>query len=288
MVVDVRKSLLANLKIVSTWENTCSVEYDDSSNKEILQILHLPAEETFCVELTAQTDEVNVTIRVPELFNVHVAGEELNLEMKNKFHGDFSVNSTSGQVFIDKIRGADVRIAAGASSVSIRKTIEGNTMLIQSDSLGANMIHGDELSIFCKRNVDVGALYVKESFIEAAGAVDIGLLQGSAAVSEVGRTQHQHQRNGEPHPNIANNQSLNVSLQVTAGGGSLRMRGIDGSFQALAKKGDISLQINTIKSRDGAGSTAVALEGHLTAEVDPEVNEVDLSSSKPGSDVGGV
>ncbi len=57
--------------------------------------------------------------------------------------------------------------------------------------------------------------------------------------------------------------------------GETTVSGIDGSFQVANKKGDISLQVNSVRSRNT--HTAEAPNGSISCALDPEVLSSNLS-----------
>ena len=57
--------------------------------------------------------------------------------------------------------------------------------------------------------------------------------------------------------------------------GDVTIMGIDGSFEVDVSRGNITLQVNKLSTSLASNkSTAVTIEGHIHATVDPEVRYV--------------
>eukprot|EP01035_Chromulina_nebulosa_P026072 gene26072-34084_t len=184
-------------------------------------------------------DFIYLSLKIPEYFNMSVQAKELEIIVRNKFQGDFSITSESGSVTIDKMRGSDINIDAGSSLVKVRKLLEGNANIIGSD-ITAKMINGDRIRIDSRSGIDIEAMYSKSASVACHrdGNISIGLLQGNIEA-------------------------------VTAGRGNTIISNIDGSFNVISQDGDVSLQIN--KLDQSLSSSASALRGNLTAKVNPDV-----------------
>lgn len=116
------------------------------------------------------------------------------------------------------------------------KTLEGNISLL-CDTLSAKMINGDSLAIHCRKDTDVGAIYGEKTFIRSNNGLNIGLFRGS----------------------------LNAEVEQ----GPVRIKGIDGQLQVKAVKGDIELQINSLKAH--STNSVSAEEGNIACSLDPEI-----------------
>lgn len=184
-------------------------------------------------------DFIYLSLKIPEYFNMDVRARELELIVRNKFQGDFSISSESGSVTIDKMRGSEINIDAGLSLVKVRKLLEGNANIIGSDII-AKMINGDCVKIDSRSGVDIEAMYSKSASVSCHrdGNIGIGLLQGNIEA-------------------------------VMAGRGNTTISNIDGSFNVISQDGDVSLQINKLDL--SISSSASALRGNLTAKVNPDV-----------------
>ena len=166
--------------ISSIWQDHCeidvlqgndSVTIDDDVDGQFINVSSSKMEE----------DHVSLCLRVPELFHVRIEANHLDLRIKNKIHGDVSVISSTGRIEVDKIRGMALDIECPNSDVIVNKTIEGN-ISINSKSLSAKMVNGENVCIEAENDIQIGAVYGTMSVLKSTGAIKLDLLQGHGEV----------------------------------------------------------------------------------------------------------
>ena len=205
--------------------------------------------------IDSSAESIYISVKVPEYFDFEITANELDLIVRNKFQGNFSVHNDSGTIVIDKMRGSNITIDSGSSHVSVRKLLEGNCT-ISAGQLGAKMINGDLVSInTVNGGVDIEAMYAKTASVvcNSDGNINIGLLQGAISTE-------------------------------TKGHGSTTVSNIDGSFDILAQEGEVKLQINKLDL--SSPSSAVAVKGNISAKIDGEVAATLLCETTTGSSSG--
>ena len=192
---------------------------------------------------------LNLSLSVPEYFNVSVNASQLSLHIKNKFQGDLAVSSNEGEIFIDKLRGNMIHLDCWESSVSVKKLLEGN-IHINCKNLIAKMVNGDKVDIRSEKKIEIESIYSKDCCFNALEGVKIGQCHGNLKVK-------------------------NEFRGVDVGG-------IDGSFDIISTNGNINIQVNKLdKTRQ---STVTALMGSINGSIDPEiVANIECSSLSPNS-----
>jgi hypothetical protein len=121
-----------------------------------------------------------IEIFVPEYLDISIEGNELDLRMKSKIQGDIAVSCSSGNMVVDKLRGALIDLQCGEADLTVRKLIEGNSFL-RCRALSAKMINGDLVDIQAT-HVSVEAIYGADTSISASDDVVVGLSRGNIQV----------------------------------------------------------------------------------------------------------
>lgn len=125
----------------------------------------------------------NIVIEIPELCNLSVDSQHLDLLIDTKFHGNFSVTSTSGLIDINKIRGAKIVVNAPFSNFKVKK-IEGNAS-IAAGNFTAKMLYGDNMNVSSDGDLSIGAMYTKTSYLHSVRNLTVGHMQGYAQVNRI-------------------------------------------------------------------------------------------------------
>lgn len=246
--IDFRGVRDCKLEISSAWQDHVNIESEgygelgQGNCDSFLTIEESVEDETIairCHEDRAINDKSAkiVKLTVPEMFNISIFAQGIQLELKNKIQGDFSLECSSGRISIDKLRGLNLQFSCGSADLTIKKLLEGN-MHVRANRVSGKMVNGDIVDIKCKDSIDIEAMYAKESTLVANGDVTVGLMHGAT--------------------------------EVSSAEGDVKMSGIDGSFDILAEKGHIVLQLNKLNSNN-VSSIATAKKGGITANVDPEL-----------------
>lgn len=117
--VDFRSVKHSKLEIASAWQNHCTVEIGDGEEPgDDISIEIDNSSQLLCVSaLGSECRPVRIT--VPEMFDVHVTAEHVDLALTNKIQGDVSVSCTSGTVDIDKIRGMSIVLDCGKGELML-------------------------------------------------------------------------------------------------------------------------------------------------------------------------
>jgi hypothetical protein len=163
LIIDLLQSKNANVEITSAWQDYCEVEYDskmvDNSPYTLSEDLD---EQTLTIVAISETNDA-IKIKIPELFDVSICADHLDLSVKNKVLGDFSVTSTGGTVTVDKLRGTNLIFDCPSSNVNVKKLLEGNC-LVDCNVLTAKMINGDKvhLKAFDKISVEPRSVVKRE------------------------------------------------------------------------------------------------------------------------------
>jgi len=236
------------IKVVAAWQDFCVVE--EAGEGVVVSVDHEAQTLTISIkeEEEGKVEDVERKLRVsvPESFDVFIEANEAKISIQKKLQGDVSIQCTSGSVSVDKIRGMNITFTCGDADLTVKKLLEGNTSVV-ARSINAKMVNGDEIEMACTTNMSIDAMYGKQVQLQAGEDVRVGLINGNASI---------HSQRG-----------------------NIQLSGLDGSFQALAERGNILLQINKLvhhssSSSSSSGSTAVATAGGITASVDPEMAAV--------------
>ena len=241
-----------HLQIQSNWQEHCDLFI---SEQHQVQVDHNDTEvritpPQFQIRGSASSSSIRINAIIPEIFDVYVNANKLQLSMKNKVMGDICVSCNSGQVVVDKARGLDLNFDIGSANLKINKLLEGN-IRINCNSLEGKMINGDAVNISCKNGIAIEAMYSKRSVLNnTVGNVSLGLMQGFSF--------------------------------ITNGSGTVNVCGIDGAFNIVNNLGDVSLQLNKLNAKNP--SSAAARQGHLTARVDPSTKAALIANvTTPGN-----
>eukprot|EP01034_Spumella_vulgaris_P024854 gene24854-31243_t len=132
-----------------------------------------------------------------------------------------------------------------SGDIVINKMVEGNSHF-KCHSLAGRMINGDSVSILGSGDVKVDAVYSAEANIRTDANIELKLLSGS--------------------------------LQARSSGGNITVKGIDGSFDLLADRGTIRLEVNKLFPH--TTSLAHAVKGNIVATADPELQATVLCESE--------
>lgn len=152
--------------------------------------------------------------------------------------GDLIVIVKEGDVTIDKVRGENINIKNDQGDIKIVKLLEATKAVIQSRSLMAKMINGEFVDINTNDNISIEAMYAKLSNLSSVcGGVLVDHMKGK--------------------------------LFAKAEVGDISINGIDGSFEVLALKGRVELQIN--KLFNNCLSKAISINKNVRTRIDPEV-----------------
>lgn len=227
----------ATVEIVSGWQDHCDIETEGPS-VTILEDFH---SNTLTITDTnirggVSSQPCNITVTVPEMFNCSIQAHSLNLRVRNKLLGDFSVRCEEGSIAVDKMRGLNLLFDCKNSDITVNTLLEGNVAMA-CKSLQGKMLNGEDVRLEASDSVSIEAMYAEVVSLRCGGPVRVGLLRGHADVDC----------------------------------GSAVINGIDGSFQITAATGNISLQINKIMAKDGRTSFAKSSVGNVTVTVDPEL-----------------
>eukprot|EP01038_Epipyxis_sp_PR26KG_P015239 gene15239-20539_t len=241
-------SKINNVRIESGWRNHCEITYKSSKSIYLLKgdqyfILSDTNHTNDYLELYPNNSNVEnqneVTVLIPENFDLRINLRQCNLQIINKVQGDAYIEC-SNDITVEKLRGTKLIFNCQDGNLKITKLLEGNSSII-ANTLQAKMINGDTVEINAKKAF-IQAMYAEKCTIKSSG-IDIGLFKG--------------------HLNAYNSN------------GDISIKGIDGSFNVTNAKGNINLQINGIKNRklqnNEGCSLANALDGNITATLDPDV-----------------
>jgi hypothetical protein len=167
--------------------------------------------------------------------------------------------------------------------VVVNKLLEGSS-IIESKSLKAKMINGENVQLRAVGSINVGAMYSLESALRTTkGDVHVGLMQGNTKVClSLHRGQPLLMLTYLVHSmRLSFNQQRQPPFlflprqltQVLTEVGDVSIMGVDGSFEIDVTKGNITLQVNKLNSSSSKQlSTAITLDGNVHTTVDPEVN----------------
>ena len=237
VVVDLRgQELPQSVDIVSAWQDFCTLETAAEAAGQFST--HYSAEHNSLTVSGASSGsgQHRLRITVPQSIDLVVSGDTLALRVKNKIEGDVRVECTGGSVEVDKVRGMRLLFHCPGTTLTVHKLLEGNVN-IAAHSVAAKMINGDVVDIAAETTCAIEAMYLQQCHITASDDVHIAALNGQAVV---------HSRHG-----------------------SVKLGGIDGTFDVLSEEGSVTLQIN--KLSQGLPSCASASRGGITAQVDPEI-----------------
>jgi hypothetical protein len=232
----------AHVTIEKQWRDDCEVVFlNDHYEYEVEK-----GSDAFMVRAGALTEagvaegagsSCGIHVYLPEMFDVKVVAEKLNLKTVSKSHGYFEVVCEEGKLDLEKVRGSEVNLHCGDADVVVRKLLEGNS-LVECRTFDAKMVNGDEVDIHARGGVQVGAMYAKVIRLAAPhGGVSVGSMHGNAT--------------------------------ITAGIGPVKLSGLDGSAVIEAKRGNVSVQVN--KLNPSRGTVVRALSGSVEAMVAPTI-----------------
>ena len=243
LVFDVRELLSPVIVIESKWQDHVDVEYnaenmaDINFNEQVktttLEIIGKGRKEDI---VKRKDDQIYLLVTVPELINISLVGNNVDLTLKNKIHGNVNIKASSGNIIINKLRGSNIEIIMAKGNVSVMKLMEGN-VVIESQKLKAKMLNGDKVELKCTECIHVEAMYAKRSFLRADHDVNIGLVSGET----------------------------NIYSKY----GDINIGGVDGTFNVIADEGHINMQIN--KSICEVNSRAYSKKKSITVYADPKV-----------------
>jgi len=227
---------VSKVQIVSAWQDHCAVDGDAAMLEQIKIVVDSVAQ-TLSISGPPLPFEGVLRVTVPQSIDLVVSGDALDCAITNKVEGDVTIECKSGSVEVDKIRGMNISMQLGRASLRVHKLLEGNVN-VTAGRVEGKMLNGDVVSIDSLGDISVQAMYAQQCRLTAhSGDLTLGGLHGSAVLHAVK--------------------------------GNLSVSGIDGSFDALAEEGGISLQINRLAQ--ASSSLARAIRGGIQAKINPEI-----------------
>lgn len=158
--------------IESKWQDHVDIEH--RADREICEVYFDEQVETCTLEIIGKKssarkasesaqEDMYILATVPELINITLIGDNVDLTLKNKIHGDLNIQTLCGNITIDKIRGSNINIETAKGNVTVNKLMEGN-VTIESQKLNAKMLNGDIVELKCTESIDIEAMYAKSLF----------------------------------------------------------------------------------------------------------------------------
>ena len=242
IIIDFSEAAKAKINITSKWQDHCQIS--DESHHDLYQITNIDKSSNSC-EICYKDDESAskggspekvpfFDIIVPEIVNLTIVANDLDLNIKNKVMGDIDIICSSGKVNMDKIRGESLNFNCGQADIKISKLLEG-TSSIACRSFYGKMVNGENIKIISMQDVTIEAMYGDSSFINCMRNVHIDLAKGVT--------------------------NINAN-------GAVSLKGIDGKFDARSQ-GKIDIQVN--KLSPGSSSCAISSSSTVSAKIDPEL-----------------
>lgn len=242
IILDFSEAAAAKINITSKWQDHCQIS--DESHHSLYQIA-VGKSSNSCEICYKDGDELAYKgdspekvpffdIIVPEIVNLTIVANDLDLNIKNKVMGDIDIMCSSGKINMDKIRGESLNFNCGQADIKVSKLLEG-TSSIACRSFYGKMVNGENIKIISMQDVTIEAMYGDSSSINCMRNVHIDIAKGVT--------------------------NINAN-------GAITIKGIDGKFDARSQ-GKIDIQVN--KLSPGSSSCAISSSSTVSAKIDPEL-----------------
>lgn len=214
----------------------------------------------------------NISIKIPEVFNLDVNTAGGNIFLHNKIKGDVKLNTSGGDITIGSITGT-LTVSTGGGNVSIND-VKGKAEL---KSYGGDMAFGKitgslKLST-AGGNISGGSVIGPCSISTAGGDIAVGDFEGITEIMSgggnisAGRSKEKLLvRTGGGDINVKS--ILNEGI-INSGSGNITIDNLTGSVKAKTNAGDIQIGINS----DYTGNTELMTSsGSVKLKVNEKAN----------------